>query len=71
MRAKVLNLGERDALVVVVLAAGGGLVVLREGAEGADLDLAGRDGAVRVDDDGEVRVQKSLLLLLRRDVDAR
>jgi hypothetical protein len=66
---KVLDLAERDRLV---LGRGHVLrrVVLGERAEGADVDLARGDGAVRVDHDRDERVLVLLVVDLRVDVDA-
>lgn len=69
VHAKVLDLAQRDALVLGsgTRSTGRG-VVLREGAEGADVDLAGGDGAVGVDDDGDEGVLELLVVELGVDV---
>ena len=69
MDTKVLDLVKRDALVLA-LASVGWRVVLRVGAEGANVDLAGADGPVRVDDDGDKGLRVLLLRELGVDVDA-
>ncbi len=70
--AKVLGLVGGHGLVAGAGGAGrgGGDVVLGVGAEGADLDLVGADGAVRVHDDGDEGVVERLLHGLGVDVDA-
>lgn len=63
---EVLDLAQRDGLVFGGDGVGRG-VVLGVGTEGADVDLAGRDGAVGVDLRGKsVSAQQHLLWYLRR-----
>ena len=69
MRPEILDFVQRDGLIFVAAAAGWRLVVLRERAEGADLDFAGGDGPVGVDDDSQEGIHVGLLQHLRGDID--
>lgn len=69
MRAKILNLTQRDCLILRVL---GVLALVTRGIrpERTNIHLARGDGAVRINHDGEEGVEELLLGHLRVDVDA-